>query len=121
LQGDKDMVMDKVMVKDKVKVMVTMPFESEEFVNSWELWKDYKHKQLNFKYKTPQSEQAALIDLVVIANNDESTAIKVIHQSMAKGWKGLFTLKNETNATGTNSNSKLSFSQREANALRDLH
>ncbi len=121
LQGDKDMVMDKVMVKDKVKVMVTMPFESEEFVNSWELWKDYKHKQLNFKYKTPQSEQAALIDLVVIANNDESTAIKVIHQSMAKGWKGFFTLKNETNATGTNSNSKLSFSQREANALRDLH
>ncbi len=44
------MVMDKVMVKDKVKVMVIMPFESEEFLNYWEMWKEFKRKQ--FKCKT---------------------------------------------------------------------
>lgn len=121
LQGDKDMVMDKVMVKDKVKVMVTMPFESEEFINYWEMWKEFKRKQFKFTYATPQSEQASLKDLVKLSGGDERIALEIIEQSMAKGWKGFFTLKNETNATGTYTNSKLSFSQREANALRDLH
>jgi len=112
---------DKVMVKDKVKVMVTMPFESEEFINYWEMWKEFKRKQFKFTYATPQSEQASLKDLVKLSAGDERIALEIIEQSMAKGWKGFFTLKNETNETGTYTNSKLSFSQREANALRDLH
>ena len=121
LQGDKDMVMDKVMVKDKVKVMVTMPFESEKFINYWEMWKEFKRKQFKFTYATPQSEQAALKDLVKLSNGNEQIALQIIEQSLAKGWKGFFTLKNETNATGISNNHKPNFSEREWDALRNLH
>lgn len=114
LQGDKVMVKDMDMVMDKVKVMVIMPFESENFHNYWSMWKEYKHKQLNFKYKTPQSEQAALKDLVDLCDGYEETAIKIIEQSMAKGWKGLFKLKNDTNEQRINQNSQLSYAEREA-------
>lgn len=100
LQGDKDMVMDKVMDKVKDKVMVVMPFESEIFNNYWELWKDYKKKQLKFTYATPQSEQASLNDLVKLSKGHEKIALEIIEQSMAKGWKGFFELK--TNNNGTN-------------------
>jgi|694.fasta_scaffold02942_25 hypothetical protein len=100
LQGDKDMVMDKVMDKVKDKVMVIMPFDSEIFINYWDLWKDYKKKQLKFTFATPQSEQAALKDLVKLSKGDENTALQIIEQSMAKGWKGLFEIK--TNNNGIN-------------------
>jgi hypothetical protein len=115
---DMDMVMDKEM--DKVKVMVILPFESENFYNYWSLWKDYKHKQLNFKFKTPQSEQASLKDLVTLSKGDEQTAIKIIEQSMAKGWKGLFALKNENYATGTSQGSKPNYAEREFEKFKSL-
>jgi hypothetical protein len=120
LQGDKDMVMDKVMVKDKVKVMVILPFESEEFINYWDMWKEFKRKQFKFTYATPQSEQAALKDLVKLSNGDEQIALQIIEQSLAKGWKGFFALKNETNATGISYNRKPTFTEQQSNALRDL-
>jgi hypothetical protein len=114
------MVMDKVMVKDKVKVMVMLPFESEEFVNYWEMWKEFKRKQFKFTYATPQSEQAALKDLVKLSNGDEQIALQIIEQSLAKGWKGFFALKNETNATGISYNRKPTFTEQQSNALRNL-
>jgi hypothetical protein len=112
LQGA--MVMDMVKDMDKVKDMVILPFESEDFIKYWTFWKDYKHKQFNFKFKTALSEQSALNDLVNLSDGFEQTAIKIIGQSMAKGWKGLFKLKNETNATGINTNQQLSYAEREA-------
>ncbi len=120
LQGDKDMVMDKVMVKDKVKVMVTMPFESEEFINYWEMWKEFKRKQFKFTYATPQSEQASLKDLVKLSGGNERIALEIIEQSMAKGWKGFFILKNETNATGINQSRKPTYSEQQATDLWNL-
>lgn len=96
------------------KYKIVIPFESENFLNIWELWKDYKHKQLNFKYKTPVTEQAAINDLVKLSNGDEQTAIEIIHQSMAKGWKGFFAIKTNINEERTNPYSKLNYSEREA-------
>jgi hypothetical protein len=120
LQGDKVMVMDKVMDKDKVKVMVILPFESEEFLNYWTMWKDFKKKQFKFTYATPHSEQAALKDLVKLSNGDEQIALQIIEQSLAKGWKGFFALKTETYGTRTNTNHKPNFSEREWDALKNL-
>jgi hypothetical protein len=114
LQGDKDMVMDMVMVKDKVKDMVILPFESEDFIKYWTYWKEFKNKQFNFKFKTALSEQSALNDLVELSDGFEDTAIKIIQQSMAKGWKGLFKLKNELNEQRINTNQQLSYAEREA-------
>lgn len=76
---------------------VEYPFNSDFFMEQWELWKDYKKREHGFKYKTPQSEQAALSELRNKSSGDEETAIKVMHQSMAHGWKGFFDLKESKN------------------------
>lgn len=106
--------------KVKTKLEIVLPFESEEFSNYWTMWKDFKKKQFKFTYATPQSEQAALKDLVKLSNGDEQTALQIIEQSLAKGWKGFFALKTETYATGINTNNKPSFSEREWDALKNL-
>ncbi len=78
---------------------VVMPFNGV-FENTWNEWKTYKVKQHQFAYKSEGSEQAALHELVSLAYGKEEEAIAIIHQSMAKGWKGLFPLKNQTYGTG---------------------
>jgi hypothetical protein len=66
----------------------------------WNRWKQYKKDEFNFKYKSGVSEQAAKDELLKLAQNDadglgalEETAIKIIEQSIANGWKGFFKLK----------------------------
>ena len=107
LQGDKVMVMDKVMDKDKVKEQIELPFVSEFFAETWVAWKDYKKKEFKFTYKTNQSELAALNELIKLSNRQEDQAIKILNQSMANGWKGLFNLKEDAKGT-TNNYRKLS-------------
>ena len=106
LQGDKDMVKDKVMDKDKFKEEIELPFFSKEFEEIWEAWKDYKKKEFKFTYKTSQSELAALNGLVTLSKGNEDIAIKIINQSLANGWKGLFNLKEDAKGT-TNNTRKL--------------
>ena len=101
-KGDKDMVKDKVMDKDKVKEEIELPFFSKEFEELWESWKDYKKKQFKFTYKTRQSELAALNALVTLSKGNEDIAIKIINQSLANSWKGLFNLKEDAKGTTTN-------------------
>ena len=77
------------------KIEVILSFNSEIFKEQWQFWKDYKKGEFNFKYKTIQSEQAALKKLSELAKNNESDAIKIIHQSFENGWKGFFKIKSE--------------------------
>jgi hypothetical protein len=81
-----------------------MPFTSENFIKYWGIWKDYKKKEYNFKFKSIASEQAALNKLVKLSQGYEATAIKIIEESLANNWKGFFQLKNENN--GNNNYSK---------------
>ena len=78
---------------------IAFPFDSDVFKKYWQLWLDFKKEQFNFTYKSNISIQAALNELVRLSNGKEQTAIKIIEQSIAKGWQGFFQLKNETNAT----------------------
>ena len=84
----------------EIKETVVMPFSSDKFLKYWELWLGYKKEQYNFTYKSASMLQAALNDLVKLSNGLEDNAVKIIEQSMAKGWKGFFELK--TNNNGTN-------------------
>jgi len=81
---------------------VVFPFETNKFKEQWEVWKNYKNEEFKFKYKSNSSEQAALAELNNLSNGQQETAIKIIHQSMAKGWKGFFELKNDNNGTSKN-------------------
>ena len=78
----------------KPKKGLIFPFESEEFKTAWGNWVVYKKGEYGFKYKTLQSEQGALMKLSELSKN-ENEAIKIIHESIANGWKGFFKLKNE--------------------------
>jgi hypothetical protein len=71
-----------------------LPFDTEKFKVQWQLWKAYKAKEHSFKYKSIESEQASLSELLNLSNGIEETAILIMNQSMAKGWKGFFQLKN---------------------------
>jgi hypothetical protein len=81
----------------KPKIEIVYPFNSEKFMQYWEIWKDYKSKDHKFKFKSAGSEQASLNELVKLASGNEHTAILIIQQSMAKGWKGFFELKTDNN------------------------
>lgn len=78
---------------------------SENFYATWALWKDYKLKEFKFKFKSEQSEQAALAELVTLSGRNEKNAKAIIDQSMANGWKGFFELKIDTQAAAANTNS----------------
>lgn len=73
-----------------------LPWDNPNFRAQWDHWKIYKAKEFGFKYKTIQSEQAALAKLRNMAEN-EKAAIAIIHQSMAHGWKGFFEIKSNQN------------------------
>lgn len=109
-EGSKVMVMEKVMVtatvngksngkKESEKKEIIFPFESERFLEMWQHWKNYKAKDHKFKYVSYESEQAALSELGNMSTNEDH-AIKIITQSMAKGWKGFFELKTTTEKNG---------------------
>ena len=71
----------------KTPVLV-LPFDTEKFAAAWKEWIDYKKAAHKFSYKTPQSEQRALITLAN-AYEQETDAIERIHQGITNGWKGL--------------------------------
>ncbi len=68
------------------------PFDSENFLQAWNLWKNYRREQHRFVFKN-LAEQAALKDLSELCQGSEEKAIAIIHQSINKGWAGLFQLK----------------------------
>lgn len=74
------------------------PF-TENFIPHWERWKAFKKEQFYFTYK-PIGEQGAIDELFNdLSGGDEQVAIQIINQSINKGWRGLFQLKNLPNGT----------------------
>ena len=72
-----------------------MPFDSDEFLACWDLWKEYKKDEYRFGYKSVISEQAALNKLTRLSDGKEDQAMKIVMQSIESGWRGLFALKKE--------------------------
>jgi hypothetical protein len=98
---DMDMVKVKDMVKDKVKVKevkINFLWEGDDALRMWDEWKEYKSQHFKFKYKTIQSEQAAFDSLVELSENNLLVAKEIVKQSMANGWKGFFSIKNNINS-----------------------
>lgn len=71
------------------------PF-SDAFLDTWQVWKDYKWEEFKFKYKGCISEQTALMKLSELSGGKEDVAVEIIKQSISSGWKGLFELKNNS-------------------------
>jgi len=84
-------------IKDQLEgnIKVELPWEDPRFTEAWKLWKEFKKQQFSFTYK-PIGEQGALKDLADLSCNNMDMAIQIIHQSIKKGWKGLFGLQKTT-------------------------
>jgi len=91
---------------EETKKEICYPFNSSEFLQAWKNWKEYKAKEHKFFYKSEHSEQAALMGLSNLSNENEQTALKIIMQSMANGWKGFVPLKIENQNNNGNQQSK---------------
>lgn len=71
-----------------------MPFESDKFAEAWAIWIQERKARRYGKY-THVGEQTALHKLLKDSNEDESTAIEMIGESIANSWRGIFPLKNK--------------------------
>ena len=75
--------------------VINYPFESENFMHYWSMWKEYKKKEHRFNFKTAISEQMALNSLKKKSGNNEESAIEIIEHSISCGYKGLFLLNDK--------------------------
>ena len=69
-----------------------MPFKEDAFTEMWNTWLQ-ERRDRKYKPYTPNGEQAALHNLKNISNDDYQTAIRIVQQSIAQSWQGLFPLK----------------------------
>ena len=78
----------------QIVTQIHMPYESEEFEKLWKIWKKDRSKRSIKKY-TQVGEQTALKKLHDESNDDESTAMKMIQNSIANGYQGIFPINNK--------------------------
>jgi uncharacterized protein YdaU (DUF1376 family) len=101
------------------KTIITNSF-SEDFLNDWKIWIDFKKTNFKFTYKTIESEQIAFNHLYKISNENQSTAREIINVSIANGYKGLFELKTNQNAKPTNQQLMDDYANRWVNGMPEL-
>ncbi len=73
--------------------------EPEEIKEAINRWLEYKKSQHGFRYKSADSFKTFLKKLNELSGNNVTTALKIIEQSIANGWAGIFELKNKGNGT----------------------
>jgi len=88
---------------------IVYPYQNDEFIEIWKQFKIYKSTEFNFKFKSTQSEQAALSKLPNEMDNVDH-AIQSIKNTMANGWKGIFPDKLNNNGAKNNTNSQSKYS-----------
>lgn len=83
-------------VKEKKENEISPPFiPSDEYKTTWEQWISYKSNQHKFSYEDSKYERIAFEELLKLSGNSPSVAEQIVNQSIAKGWKGLFALKDQ--------------------------
>lgn len=74
-----------------------LSFADEAVREDFRRWLDYKRKDKREGYKSQKSVELCYKRLMELASGSAATASRIIEQSIACGWKGLFALK-ENNA-----------------------
>jgi uncharacterized protein YdaU (DUF1376 family) len=104
----------------KVNKTINTNSFSEDFLNDWNTWLNFKKTNFKFTYKTIESEQIAFNHLYKISNENQSTAREIINVSIANGYKGLFELKTNQNAKPTNQQLQNEYANRWPNGIPEL-
>lgn len=94
LKQNKDLINDKlefwINSEKKLTTGLVLPFESENFLKFWNIWKEYKKREHRFNYKSVLSEQSALKKLYELSEGKEDKALRIIENSISSGWRGFF-------------------------------
>lgn len=108
------------MTTKKTPSAVVFPFISEKFMETWELWKNYKKETFGFFYKGVFSEQMTLKKLTELSGGEEDKAIGIIEQSIMQQWQGLFPLHiPRYNENGERKTKKSGTTSTESGTLRE--
>jgi len=88
----------------KKERMFENPF-TENFLECWQLWKDFRKEEHGFQYKGVISEQMAINRLVEVSEGDEEKAVRIVKQSISRGWMDFYQLK-QTSVNGKSTTRK---------------
>ena len=75
--------------------------ESEEMKEIFLEWLDYKKETHKFSYKTERSLEVAYNELLKLSGGKPGLARAVVNQSIANGWKGIFSYNGANNGKTT--------------------
>jgi hypothetical protein len=97
-EKEEDKEKEKVKEKENAPKIENLiyPFDSDKFMFTWDAWIKYRI-EIKKPYKSNLSIQAALKTL---SKYNEPEAIKMIEQSIANQWQGIFEIKNQNNNHG---------------------
>lgn len=75
--------------------MINSPFTdpSNELLETWKDWMEYKKSEFGFKFKSEQSKKASLKKLYRLSRGDNEIAIAILEEAMSNGYRGFFSLK----------------------------
>jgi len=79
---------------------VVLPWDSPNFKEKWQLWKEYKKKEHRFGFKSEHSEQMALKKLTQVSNGQEHRAVELIETAISNGWKGIYEVTQKPHTNG---------------------
>lgn len=80
-----DIVIEEKDIINKWEKKLVYPFDTQEFKDRWQAWRNYRFKEHGSKYRSQISEQAALKQ---IGKHPEHIAMEGIEITMGKGWMG---------------------------------
>jgi hypothetical protein len=80
--------------ENKENNIIDFPFD-EKYKEPLLIWFDYK-KQIKDSYKTTIGKEKCYKNLVELSKNNPDIAKKIVDQSIANNWKGLFELKEKS-------------------------
>jgi hypothetical protein len=84
-----------VQEKEKEEEQYVIETYGEKFKDVFDLWFDYKRKRKE-PYKNIMSRKQLYKKLYQLSNNDTNKALKIIEQSMANNYAGIFDVKEST-------------------------
>ncbi|WP_241723044.1 DNA replication domain protein [Raoultella sp. HC6] len=83
------------------------PYPEQLNAAAWEEWKAYR-RECRFKAYAPteRSEGAAITELINLSGGNHERQMQIVKQCMAKGWRGLYELKDGAGRRDVNATSQ---------------
>lgn len=88
-------------IKPLAPSYITPSFVSPEFREVWQMWIEYR-KEINNNYKSAKSEEIGYKQMVEKSGGNPDVARRMIENSIANGYKGMFAPDNNNNGKRNN-------------------